>query len=561
MKRRALSLVLTAAMLAGACLAGCGQSEQEQQDTVAKTESEAAEQSTVASQDAETSEAASDEEVDIWAPFDETVTITTVKSDYSYIEYPEGDDIDNNAWTRVYKDRFNIEVVNEWVSDDYDTKLNLQIAEGKIPDLVRVNATQLKQLAEAGMLCDLTEAYETYASDRIKSFEEYDQKSFESGIFDGKLYGLAQLHYGLETQYDFVWIRQDWLKECGLDAPQTMDDVENIAKVFMEKYGAYGLTADKTLASLNVLAPGWGAHPDMWVRDDAGNIVYGATTEEYKNALAAYAEWYEEGIISKDFITMDEAKVIEDVINGKVGIMPWYLWWGAVVGTDHVATNGFEAIFKPYKIPSANGETVLHSINNGNATYVAVSKECEHPEAVIKMINFEQYMRSSESLEKETEEFLDSFDGTGDTQANARVLEPMLQMRETTTIYDAIMTGDPSQLPLNDLEKYNNTLEYIEDPAEYPERTHQYLMYGFEDCTTKWVVEHVNNGEYLENVLWAYTPESLLDYGATLDTILLEGFTKIIVGEEPIDYFDTVVENWKAAGGEQVTAEMEALYN
>lgn len=557
MRKRALSFMLAAIMIVGVCLTGCSENGQGQQN--ADNQSKEEQQKADNSQD---SEPAENGEVDIWAPYEETVTLTTVKSDFSYISYPEGDDIDNNLWTRTYQDRFNINVVNEWVSDDYDTKLNLQIAEGNIPDFVRVNATQLKQLAEADMLYDLTELYDTYASEDIKSFMAYDEQSFQSGIFDDKLYGLAQLHYGVETQYDFVWIRQDWLNECGLDAPETMDDLVTIAKAFMEKYGAYGISSEKSLEYLNLLAPGWGAHPGMWVRDDNGNIVYGSTTEEYKNALAEWAEWYKEGIISSDFITMDMAKANEDVINGKVGIMPYYLWWGAVIGQDYVTINGFDSIYRPYKIPSANGKTVLQSIWCGNATYIAVSKKCEHPEAIFKLINFYQYIQSAEAEEKEPELREGLTKGSlVDTQANARILNPTIQMNETTSIYNAVMTGDPSGLTSNFMVSYNNVMTYIDNPDEHPEYTHGYCMYGFEGSTTTWVTEYIENGEYLENVLWAFTPDILIKSGATLDTILLEGFTKIIVGDEPIEYFDTVVERWKAAGGSQAIKEMEELYH
>lgn len=557
MRKRALSFMLAAIMIVGVCLTGCSENGQGQQN--ADNQNKEEQQKADNSQD---SEPAENGEVDIWAPYEETVTLTTVKSDFSYISYPEGDDIDNNLWTRTYQDRFNINVVNEWVSDDYDTKLNLQIAEGNIPDFVRVNATQLKQLAEADMLYDLTELYDTYASEDIKSFMAYDEQSFQSGIFDDKLYGLAQLHYGVETQYDFVWIRQDWLNECGLDAPETMDDLVTIAKAFMEKYGAYGISSEKSLEYLNLLAPGWGAHPGMWVRDDNGNIVYGSTTEEYKNALAEWAEWYKEGIISSDFITMDMAKANEDVINGKVGIMPYYLWWGAVIGQDYVTINGFDSIYRPYKIPSANGETVLQSIWCGNATYIAVSKKCEHPEAIFKLINFYQYIQSAEAEEKEPELREGLTKGSlVDTQANARILNPTIQMNETTSIYNAVMTGDPSGLTSNFMVSYNNVMTYIDNPDEHPEYTHGYCMYGFEGSTTTWVTEYIENGEYLENVLWAFTPDILIKSGATLDTILLEGFIKIIVGDEPIEYFDTVVERWKAAGGSQAIKEMEELYH
>ena len=34
----------------------------------------------------------------------------------------------------------------------------------------------------------------------------------------------------------------------------------------------------------------------------------------------------------------------------------------------------------------------------------------------------------------------------------------------------------------------------------------------------------------------------------------------IIMGNESVDYFDTLVENWKAAGGDAVTAAVNEMY-
>ena len=48
-------------------------------------------------------------------------------------------------------------------------------------------------------------------------------------------------------------------------------------------------------------------------------------------------------------------------------------------------------------------------------------------------------------------------------------------------------------------------------------------------------------------------PDTINRAGSTLSDILTEGFTKIIMGEEPIDYFDTLVEEWRAAGGDEAT--------
>jgi putative aldouronate transport system substrate-binding protein len=55
-------------------------------------------------------------------------------------------------------------------------------------------------------------------------------------------------------------------------------------------------------------------------------------------------------------------------------------------------------------------------------------------------------------------------------------------------------------------------------------------------------------------------PEEMANYGSTLDDILTEGFTKIIIGEQPLSYFDAVVAEWKAAGGDVVTAAVNKTY-
>ena len=60
--------------------------------------------------------------------------------------------------------------------------------------------------------------------------------------------------------------------------------------------------------------------------------------------------------------------------------------------------------------------------------------------------------------------------------------------------------------------------------------------------------------------MWGAPTATLSTMGTTLDDILIEGFTQIIVGQKPVEYFDTVVESWKAAGGDQATQEINEMY-
>ena len=70
----------------------------------------------------------------------------------------------------------------------------------------------------------------------------------------------------------------------------------------------------------------------------------------------------------------------------------------------------------------------------------------------------------------------------------------------------------------------------------------------------------LDSENYVKTGLWGVTPEALASYGTTLDDILTEGFTKIIMGTESIDYFDVIVQNWRAAGGDEATRAVNEAY-
>lgn len=517
---------------------------------------------TAETEEAETGagESGTGEELDIWAPYPETVTITTVTSEYASAGYPEGDDITNNVWTRAYKDEFNVELVTEWVSDEYNTKINLQIAEGNLPDVFHVNSAQLEQLVNADMIWDLTEVFDTYASDLVKGYAAADPESFNAGKRNGKLYGMSQLNWGIIDQPDFVWIRKDWKEEQNLPDPKSMDDVVNICRTFMEAYGGYGMAAEQKLDHLNLLAVAWGAHPDLWLEDENGEIVYGSIQPEMKDAVAAWAEWYKEGILSPDFTTTDFAKMNEDVVAGNVGVEPFYQWWGYNPGVDLVSNLGTEAIFEPYLIPSANGEEVIHSIFFPGDSYTVVSKKCEHPEAAVKLINYYGYM-VDESTGVEDPETISAFmdNDIKHTVGAFRILNPDSDYKEYVNVSHALETGDTSGLISSGMwQKYNNSVDWKENGT--PGNTGDYMQQGHDKCAFAQAIKVLDDEKYIKSKLWGVTPDALLNAGSTLDDILTEGFTKIIIGEEPIDYFDTVVENWKRAGGDQATTEMNEMY-
>ncbi|MBB3107985.1 putative aldouronate transport system substrate-binding protein [Paenibacillus phyllosphaerae] len=541
-----LSLCVSAALLA-ACSNSNGNSQHEASNTGTNTNDVAA------SNEVDPSNPA-------FSAYKEPVTIHTVTSEYASAKYPEGDDITNNVWIRRYKEKLNIDVKTDWVSDEYDTKLNLAISSNNLPDVFKVNASQLQQLIEADMVMDLTTVFDTYASERLKGYMEADADSYESGKKDGKLFGIPQLHWGLIEQPDFLWIREDWKQELGLADPQSVDDIKNIALTFMDKHGGYGIAVDQTLDYLNLLAIAWNAHPDMWIEDGSGKLVYGSTQPEMKAALAEWADWYKQGIIDPEFAIKDFSAMNADVVAGKVGVQPYYQWWGYNPGVDTVSNLGKDAIFYPYMIPTVDGKEAKHSIFFANGSYTVIKKGFKNPEAIIKILNDYAYI-VDEGVGKESEETLSALldNDIAHVVGAFRVLNPNSDYEQYEAVSAALQSKDTAGLTTAGMwQKYNNSVAFIDKAT--PGAAGDYLQQGAPKTAYGLAKKVLDSRNYIKTALWGATPEVMASYGTTLDDILTEGFTKIIMGTESIDYFDTIVQNWRTAGGDTAAEAVNEVY-
>lgn len=501
---------------------------------------------------------------DIWAPYSETVVITTMGEENSGTEFQNGDDYGNNPWYRAYKERFNIDLQNKWISNDYSTKLNLAIADRDIADVFYVDSARLKTLYDAGMIMSLDEVFDRYASDTLKQYREDYADTWETGCFDGQLYGMPQMSYGIIDQFQYVWIRQDWMQECGFEAPETMDDVITIATTFAQKYGGYALPECQTLENFYRLALSWGAHPGIWVEQADGTLGYGTVQPEMKEALAQYAEWYKEGIVNPNFSTLNWDKMMQGMINGECGVIPFAQWFGYNPLPDLIKNQGPDAVFYPYEIPTQDGSPIMGSVSFNNNGYVVISKDCQNPEAVMKIVNFYIYT-VNDAVGVETNEYLSELHSFNypNVVRGTRIINPMNdynQYLQVKDAYDRYLAGeevDTAALGTN-LSKYESCVKWTE--SQDPNGVGDWLQQGNDRSAYGIAKKYVDEEQYVKDAKWGPDTPTLQAAGSTLNDILIEGFTKIIIGEKPIDYFDEIVQQWLTAGGAQATAEINETY-
>ena len=495
---------------------------------------------------------------DIWEPYEEEVTLNTVMAENAAIRWKDGDDYDNNPWYREYKERFNIQVKNDWVSNDYKTKLNLSIAEGNLPDVFTVDSQQLKELQEADLIWDLSEIWEENASDLLKSYMEENKATFETAKIDGKLYGVPQLSLGRVDQIPVMWVKKDWKAESGVEEIKTIADFEKMAKAIKEKHGDFAITETSDLAGMFAMAPGWGAYPNIWVEKEDGSIEYGSTQQEMKQVLETYARWYKEGLLDPEFTITDGDKMFQKVLNEEAGISPFSTWFVWGVGPGSIEQFGVDGTFDAYPMPTVNGEDAKGVIEFANYGYNVISKDCPNPEAAIRLMNYYVYMVSGEG--NEDPELVKSLFNMNTVPYSFRVFNTNTEYTRYKRIQEGLPQGSKADTSTwgQDAEQFYKCIEVIEN--NNPDGGGEYLQYGKEKCSAEVATQMIDKGLLLEDKLWGPPTETLGKSGSTLDDILIEGFTKIIVGEKPVDYFDTLVQDWAKAGGEQATKEVNEVY-
>ena len=177
---------------------------------------------------------------DPFGKYEEPVLVTGVMEYTSLTDdrIPKDTTPDNQAFMASAKEKLNIDFQYLWKAppEQYEQKLGIALASDELPDIMKVYANDYHMLKENEQLMDLTEALK-YASPALKEFIERDPSVLESLKDDCKIYAIPQYSDKRRTM-NVMYIRKDWLDELGLQVPKTVDELENVAKAFVEKKGA-----------------------------------------------------------------------------------------------------------------------------------------------------------------------------------------------------------------------------------------------------------------------------------------------------------------------------------
>ena len=516
-----------------------------------------------------------DETADIMTPYGkypEAIEMHTAKRASSKPNFVEGDTVEDNAMTRYVQDKLNVKLVVDWEVEgsEFINKLSLNIVSDDLPDMFTLGAGDYlvyKQLLENDKLADLTEAYEKCAGDYMKDvFSSYDNKNLEPYTEDGKLYGIAGGRYGYE--HNLLWLRKDWMEECNLEVPKTVEDIKHILTVFKEKNpgghnvgmilnatdpaGGYGSGYSAT-----PIFEAYGATPKTWIKDKNGDIVYGSVAPEMKEGLKVLAEWYKEGLIDKQFPTRTDGGANDAVWNGSQSGVVFAPWHFSYTEAD-LPRNNPDAEVIPVNAPldSEGNFNVIWPGPSGDAVFI--NKKYEHPEAVVKVMNAEYDMwrgfdpEGTKLIKPNRDANVDwgyMFPTSGVNLEYADII-PNVGLLAKNYIDEDKLEGAPSATEMDK--------EMARDAKNYAD-TKSLEGMGWVHYHGRYLGSNLVNTPEVKITypIFSFTTESMADLKPNLDTLESTAFLQIITGEKPVDYFDEFVKQWYAQGGDTVTKEVK----
>jgi putative aldouronate transport system substrate-binding protein len=509
--------------------------------------------------------------------YEKAVTLKIGRTTMSGNNFASGDGYENNPYTRWAKDALNIKVEDAFEAqggDNYNRQVSLRISTGDIPDAMLVSRQDFLDLASSGMIADLTDLYNQYASDRLRSiYDSYDGRALDNATIDGKLMALPSA-VGDSTPA-FVYVRKDWIDSLGIkfdadgDRRVTPDEIGSLAKTFLNKDPGkagkpVGLAFDYHVdnAGMTAIANSFGAYPQHWLKDSSGKVFYGATSPEMKKTLSLMADWKKQGVIDPQFGTRTTDDIKALLVQGQLGIVfgtwdipGWYL-------TDVIKANK-NAKFEPYAVQDSSG-AVNAALGNPTSTYLVVSKKCANPEAVIKLFNLQEGEGNLSNLSKEWPEFNEDKQKnkcSDDGKPFYLYAEPN---NELILRYQSMMDAingkiKPEDVKSNVQATFNNIYLYYKDPAsvledKFVNASSNYVSYlralGLKN-------ELINNKTFHQAQPVFYgTTDSMQSMWSNLNDLEEQAFIKIITGSESVDYFDKFVQDWNSMGGQQITQEV-----
>ena len=316
---------------------------------------------------------------------------------------------DKTVFVKEVRERLGI----QWDStpyekDAWDSQFALMLSNDRLPDLLvsaSVNKTQLDQYGKEGFILNLNDYMDLMPNVKAMDTEMPAYlKYFRSP--DGSLYGLGSGTTSLVSRalVGYSWLPKKWLKNVGMEVPNTVEELYQVLKAFKEKdANGNGDPNDEIPMSMTfgvqcAQRAEWGmkfafglysieSDYQLFVDNDKVNIY--ETTDNYRKYLTFLNKLWSEGLMDAETFTQSSAEYRDKVASDRIGYGgDWAgLEYSLGKSTADNVWNDYDMIMTfESEVDKGRFFALGDGLNAG--TNYFVSAKTKYPEAIARMTDY-----------------------------------------------------------------------------------------------------------------------------------------------------------------------------
>ncbi|CAM3547458.1 hypothetical protein [Marinicrinis lubricantis] len=460
--------------------------------------------------------------------------------------YPEED----SYVVQKLNERFNVELEVVEATSTNEQEMSMLYASGDIPNHFLVSANGIANVIEQGLARTVPVGMIQEVAPNLwaATLENYPLLERMSIYKDGELLAIPQ---GTRELFPLTAVRTDWLEELGLDMPTSLEELEEVARQFTEEDPdgdgqnntyAFSMTTGyhniyTIAAAFGISLPGGTVKDDMWLEGEDGRLIKAQVSENFKELTMYLANLYEKGYIYPDVNVKDDGALFSDGIVGMrtagwTALMPKYRpsdWYAMTFTKNPQATTDY---LPPLMGP--NGEEAVFENQSSVWRYTGIGKDT-----------------TDEQLKK--------------------ILEIMDTQLVDMDVHNLIWRGEEGvHYTVNEngmavlTEEYSSQEKQAEAGLKFfivnnRNEEQMELSFGSEAEPQRKVQENYKTKEQL--IPSGTIIESASKYGADVEKVEKEFFLNVVTGIWDAEKeWDSYVKRWHAAGGEEITNEVNEIY-
>lgn len=271
------------------------------------------------------------------------------------------------------KEHPHIEIEYEgFLKDSAKVKFDAAIAAEDVPDVASIYTSWLPEYNFRDALLPLDSYFNSW-SDNNKISQ--DTLNFNKSIVnDAKLYSIPYTQ-----NLDVLWVRTDWLKELGIESPETWNDFfDTIEKLTNVEENRYGYSIRGGVGSSFQLQRMMYAYSGIsdYIKDGKSSINDPLHVEFLKKYFSLYQKYTPISDITNDYASM-----LSGFDNGLIGMIQHNIGSFAE-HNEFLQPQQFEVIPLP---KSTKGHYV---VEGGNTMGISIFKKTKHPDEAWEFLSF-----------------------------------------------------------------------------------------------------------------------------------------------------------------------------